>query len=288
MDSASGRSGGDERLLVGYGLVSFAAVGLGALICALSGVPARGWILSLAAWAVGALAAFGLARGAGHRTLGALILASTAALMAVFASPGQEGVHRWVALGPVSINAAMLVLPSAVVALAALAKGAAWPWAAALAILGLLVWQPDASQATAWALAMAFIALRQGPGPMLKTVVVAAAVAGTALAWMRPDPLAPVPEVEGVLGLAWALAPALAVIAAGMLALVAAAPLAAHRGSNEPARTVGVALTLTFAAWAVMPALGAFPVPWLGVGMSPILGAWLGVGALAGLLRRAV
>ena len=32
-----------------------------------------------------------------------------------------------------------------------------------------------------------------------------------------------------------------------------------------------------------MPFLGAFPAPLLGLGMSPIIGAWLGVGLLAGL-----
>jgi hypothetical protein len=33
--------------------------------------------------------------------------------------------------------------------------------------------------------------------------------------------------------------------------------------------------------------VGAFPVPFVGIGVAPILGAWLGAGLLAGLMRRA-
>ena len=47
----------------------------------------------------------------------------------------------------------------------------------------------------------------------------------------------------------------------------------------------GGALSLCLAAWAVTPLFGAFPVPLVGVGMSPILGAWLGVGLLAATAR---
>ena len=34
-----------------------------------------------------------------------------------------------------------------------------------------------------------------------------------------------------------------------------------------------------------MPMFGAFPVPWVGMGMSPIVGGWLGVGLLAAAMR---
>lgn len=54
--------------------------------------------------------------------------------------------------------------------------------------MALLYLQPDASQSTAFALA---IGLQQ---PL--TLAIAA------LAWTRPDPLLPVPEVEGIIALA--------------------------------------------------------------------------------------
>lgn len=71
-----------------------------------------------------------------------------------------------------------------------------------------------------------------------------------------------------------------------MLALIAfaAVPALASRGRDfDGVRRAAVALTVLLSGWIVAPALGAFPVPLVGVGLSPILGVWLGVGLLASL-----
>ena len=54
------------RLMAVFGLASLAAVGLGAAVCALSGVSAASWGRNLAAWLVGAVIAAALA-AAGRR-----------------------------------------------------------------------------------------------------------------------------------------------------------------------------------------------------------------------------
>lgn len=51
------------------------------------------------------------------------------------------------------------------------------------------------------------------------------------------------------------------------------------------ARPASVALSAYFVGAFVAPALGAYPVPLVGMGMSPILGFWLGTGALASAMR---
>ena len=61
-------------------------------------------------------------------------------------------------------------------------------------------------------------------------------------------------------------------------------------GSVRHRVTLAVSVAATCVAaclllWAVAPWLGAYPVPLAGIGMSPIVGAWLGVGLLAGLIR---
>jgi hypothetical protein len=43
-------------------------------------------------------------------------------------------------------------------------------------------------------------------------------------------------------------------------------------------------LSLYFLISAAMPFVGAYPVPLVGIGMSPILGAWLATGVLACLV----
>jgi hypothetical protein len=268
-----------RRPLPAFAATSLLAVAIGAVVCAQSGVPAGLWGRNLGAWLVGGLAAAALSRAAGPRTLVAVLVLAPLGVAASMLGEGQQGVHRWLDLGPLSMNAAMLLLPVFVVALAA--QRAAWAWIAALLILAILVLQPDASQATAFALALCVAALSlRRPSARWATALVALSLA--ALSWTRPDPLAPVPEVEQIIQLAATLSPALAALAILSLAAVAATPVLT---TPATVRQAGGALSALFLAWIVAPALGAFPVPLVGIGVSPILGAWLGVGLLAGLAR---
>lgn len=276
--------GASGRLLSLFGLLSLAAVATGAVVCAASGVPTGLWMRNLAAWVAGAAAAVGIAALTRPAALPIVLLAAPIALAATFLGPDQLGVHRWVRAGPLHMNVAMLVLPSAVVAFAALAPSRTWPWIAAILALALLVAQPDASQATTLAAVAGMLAIVTAPRPSVRAVVLGAAGLLLVAAWMRPDPLQPVPEVEGIVGLAFAVSPVAGALAVLLLVAVAASPaLASARqpGLGPPA----LALGLCFLGWAATPLLGAYPVPLVGVGLSPIVGAWLGVGVLAGLAK---
>lgn len=270
-------------LLLPFGVLSLAVVGAGIFISASNGVPAGVWARNGIAWIAGALAAAGLSALKRRDVLQVALWAAPVGLAASLLSPGVQDVHRWVNLGPLQLNVAMLLAPAAVVALAVLCRAGASAWVAGLAALVLLVIQPDASQATTLAAVAVLVALAAFPrAPVLIAVVgVAAALAG--MAWLRPDPLEPVAEVEGIFGLALALSPWLAAAAGLLLAGVAGLPvLWGFRGSPTE-RLAGAALGLCLLLWTVMPFLGAFPAPLLGLGMSPIIGAWLGVGLLAGV-----
>jgi hypothetical protein len=171
----------------------------------------------------------------------------------------MSGVHRWIALG-VRFNAAELLLPSALVTLDSQIL-------LSFALLVLLALQPDASQAIALAGAMIVTTIAS------KRFWLAASLAAVAaLSFLRADTLAPVPEVEGIILLATPLQASIAMLA---LAGTALAPLIVRSYS----------LTIYLALCALAPALGAFPVPLVGMGVSPILGAWLGFGALMGSIR---
>ena len=273
------------RLIAVFAAASLAGVLLGALVCALSDVPAAVWLRNLAAWALGAVAAVALGFRARVGWLPAVLVAAPAVLAAALLGEGLSGVHRWIEAGPLRLNAAMLVLPMLVVSLAC-ARGA-WCWAAAGCALALLVAQPDASQATALAVAAAWVALRgAGPARGARAALAVGCAALGGMAWLRPDPLAPVPEVEGIVGLAAQASPLLAGAALVLLAAAALAPGFVARRAEPGPRLAGAALSICLGVWALAPFLGAFPVPFLGVGPGPILGAWLGVGLLAGLIRE--
>jgi hypothetical protein len=280
------RLNGSGRLLWVFGVLSLAAVATGGLVCARSGVPTGVWLRNLAAWGVGALVAGGVAAAGRAGAAPVALLAAPVGLLATLGGPAQEGVHRWLRLGPLHINVAMLLLPSAVVALAVLGRDRRWPWGGAFIALVLLLLQPDASQATALGACLGLLAARAAWPVALRGALLAVAGVLMAATWLRPDPLKPVPEVEEIIGLASAVSPLVAGLAVLLLAAVVAAPIVATRSAPPTPRLAGGALSLCLLLWVTTPLLGVFPVPWVGIGMSPILGAWLGVGLLAALLRR--
>lgn len=268
-----------RRLLV-LGVISLCAVGAGAWACALNGISAAVWGRSLGAWLVGGLAAILVQRG-GSRMLAALLPLAVILLGGAFLGPEQSGVHRWLGLGPLSINAAMLILPAAVIPLALFGGQSLWSWLVALTCMALLAAQPDRSQATAFGAAVIWIALRtiRRRTPQVAVITVTALMLAGAI--LRPDPLKPVPEVEGILQLAYVLSPALA--AAGLIFLLAFSVLPAvmMRDAAPANRLMGEALSLYFLVAAVMPFVGAYPVPLVGVGVGPVLGSWLAIGAFS-------
>lgn len=267
-----------RRFLAGFALLSLFTVAMGCVIAATHDVPTGSWARNPVAWIVGAAAGWMIARR--PAVLPWFLLAAPLALAATLVNAPVEGVHRWIDVGPLHVNAAAALLPAAAVALAVL-SGRRWSWAAAAATLCLLVLQPDASQATAFGAAMLVVLASLHAPAAIRAGGAAAVVLAVVAAWLRPDPLAPVPEVEGIIGLAWAWSPLVAVVAVALLAATALWPLRMAVSHPAPMRAAALALAACCLVAALAPAFGAFPVPLVGMGMSPVLGFGLGAGALA-------
>ena len=271
-----------ERFLAIFAVASFVAVAAGCLAVAINDASSGAWLLNLAAWGVGAVVALAVSRLASPLFARVVTFAAPAGLLASLANPSQAGVHRWIDIGPVHANVAALLLPAFVVALAALVHDGSWVWLASAACAASLILQPDASQATAFAAAVLVVMVRL---PVARAIRVGAAVlvsSGAVVAWLRPDPLAPVAEAEGIVGLAYALSPPIAVAAVVALGGAALAPvMAATRPERPAARTAALALSAYLAFSALAPLFGAFPVPLVGIGVSPVIGSWMGAGVLA-------
>jgi hypothetical protein len=149
------------------------------------------------------------------------------------------------------------------------------------AIAALLAAQPDASQASAFAVAALILLARRrdlSPGMTLAAMIGVAGFA--ALAWIRPDPLQPVPEVEGIFGLLAGESLLLAAAAALALAATSLVPLRVRSRADHGGMAFGTPLAGYFVTAGVMPFLGAFPVPLVGLGMSFPIGYWLGMAFL--------
>ncbi|MCP3163295.1 hypothetical protein [Myxococcus qinghaiensis] len=198
------------------------------------------------------------------------------AIAATLAAPGLEGVHRWWSLGPVRINASAAFLPWLFLGVAA--RGA-WPrWLACgllVLVQGLHLLQPDASQATA--LALAALPLLVGGDFVNRRVGIPIAVLLLGLAvvtWTRSDPLEPLEHVERILVLIVSRgALGVFVAMAAVTGLLLPGLLAARSRDSRTAR-LGVAFVLYFAALLGATFFGNFPVPVIGAGAGPVLGWW--------------
>lgn len=266
------------RMLLVFGVASLLAVCLGAVIMAQDGLPPSLWLRNPAAWLIAAGVGVFLAQRGWIAPVAAPLALVVVALS--LAGPGQEGVYRWIELGPVQLNAAALVLPAAI---AAFHLTRAWLAVACFALIaGVLAWQPDISQLAAFSLAAVILCgARFGPRGALGALVVA--VAALAYCLPRPDPLLPVPHVEEIFRLAAGQSPALVIAMAASLAATVFAPILLW--SDHRLRWPAVALAAYFAVSALAFLFGAYPVPLAGYGLSFVIGWWLGVTALSFPLR---
>lgn len=275
------------RSIVIFGVASLAAVAAGCVAMAESGVAPSSWLRSVVAWVVGGGLALILARYAKPRSASTgAVIAGTVALVATLFTAGIDGVHRWLDVGPLHINAAAVFLPALIVGLSTI--GVSRPIGIVVTVITAIVLlaQPDASQLMAFAIAVCTLLVRSALTPHVRVLAILGSFLFAIGGWLRPDPLEPVAEVEQIFTMCVAVSPFLALIAG--LALVAAAitPLMLSSPKGDHARNGALALSAYFVAVSIAPFLGWFPVPLVGLGMSFPVGWWLGMGLLLVTARR--
>lgn len=191
-----------------------------------------------------------------------------------------EGPNRWLRVGPVNLYLAPVVLPLAVVAIANLVhqhRNALYVGLGGLVLMAfVLALQPDLSQviALSFGVVVCCFVLR------VNAVVVAglAVLLGLAVlvAALQPDPLKPVPYVEGVfaLGFEHSAVVGVLILSGAILFLV----LLANQLWAINSGLIGV--VVYFASLFVLSAFGLTPAPFIGFGAGPIIGYGLMVAVL--------
>lgn len=201
----------------------------------------------------------------------AIALTTVPCLTATLLSGAPEP-HRWISAGPVSLYMAPLLLPSFLAACSTLLQSGRAAKASVFLVLIaasiLLAIQPDASQALALFTGTVILLVCCRAGSAVSVSVLFAIALATACAFVRPDPLEPVPHVEGVfaLSLEHSLCAGLAVILSAV-ALIASLSVYALRGPAWPAATAGYYAVLFCCSVA-----GLTPAPLIGFGAGPLLG----------------
>ncbi len=249
---------------------------------ALAGMATR----NLAAYALGLLLGWG-AHKIAYRGRGAAILfaLATAVLAAVLlAGIELDGVKRWLSLGPLTVQPALILGPL-LLALAASREGRHWRIAILVPIL-LVALQPDAASLLALvagtAAMIAHAAGRARSGWSARRIGIAAgagalAVLGLIVAGIQTPP--PVAFVEGTVGIAGLSGPTAMLLHFAAIVLMIAALLSL--GDQA-----GVALAAYFAAAAIAAVFWTFPMPVAGAGPSHAVGFGLAIGWLSGNIRR--
>ena len=194
-----------------------------------------------------------------------------------FLFPGPRDVHRWLTIGPLSINIAMLVLPVVLFCLQQLVHEKKHLHGFVLfAFIGtILGFQPDAGQATAFGLAGLVIFFRNKLPISQRAAAVVIAAVTIFLAWDRVDLLEPVEYVEDIIYMIASFGP-LGIAGITLVSLLLFAPFVYMSFKRiETVRTLSIAFIVYLSASFLVTELGHYPVPVLGAGASSVIGWFL-------------
>lgn len=187
---------------------------------------------------------------------------------------GQEGVHRWVHVGPLALHASMVLLP---LLLFCLDRAEPLPAVVmSFALSAIFVVQPDAAQATCFAVAVTPISISKNTnGFFYRTLGILNVFGAMLWAWMRTDPLQPVSHVERILHLIAATS-FLGPVAVGAAVSILFVPFATIlRKATARERPLLLSYFLLLLTSVVVTEFGHFPVPVVGAGAAAVIGWFL-------------
>lgn len=191
------------------------------------------------------------------------------------------GPRRWIAIGPVVLYIAPVVIPALLLLAAHAGRWpGAWPRAAigALAALALvLATQPDLAQVLALAAGAGLVLARSPEPSRARLAWCLPFFAAGVLAAAQPDPLAPVPHVEQVIRVSWGHS-----VVAGVGVSLAAVGLVTAVAWRRLPSDGPLAAAAYYAVLFACSLANLTPAPLIGYGAGPLLG----FGLLAGTAAR--
>lgn len=203
-----------------------------------------------------------------------IVLTSILFLGLTFIGPSMEGVHRWIRIPPFSLNIAAIVLPITIAALYRLIeeKQIIISLTGMTAIAFLLFLQPDASQLLAFSLPCIVLLLHSRISKIMTTGFSVGLLLLTLTSWIKLDSLQPVNYTEGILKLLYNTSSILYIIGIAALLWI---PICFLILCQARSRKICAGMTMYY--WMIILAtfIGNFPVPFMGYGLSPILGFYI-------------
>lgn len=198
-----------------------------------------------------------------------LLVMGCLAVALTFLDSGLENVHRWLSFGGFRLYISSIVLPFIIVVMGMLfqKKNIAFPIAIATLMVLMLALQPDASQLSAFAISTAFLIWIFVAHKLLKFGATILFVGAITYSWLNIDSLMAVPHVEDILLLAWDMGATWFILGIASLVLLLI-PFVHFPKVSMLSKAVG----LYYLIMIVSTFFGNFPVPFMGFGISPIMG----------------
>lgn len=261
-------------------IVSIPAVIIGVIAMIHSGVPVYIWIQNIASLVIGGGISYIILSNdikikksfSPYR----ITIVSIVLLISTFISSNVEGVHRWISIGGISLNIAMIVIPMTIIALERVLeiKGFITYSIITIGIAILITMQPDASQLTGFAIPMIIIMLCKCSKSIGRNIIIGLLFILIILSWMFLDSLQPVDYVEKILGLVTTMGYGWLVLGDISLLLLTI-PFIFFPPRNY--RLQSLCVGLYYIIILISTIFGNFPVPLMGYGASPIIGYFIAI-----------
>ncbi len=203
------------------------------------------------------------------------IVICSLSLLLTLINPGTEGVHRWVAVGPVQLYISSIVVPIIIINTWRLLEEDKIKTAiiSVICVAVVLTLQPDASMVTAFSV-VSTILLWNKINNFSRSICVLFLGGLTVLTWVFLDVLEPVTYVEGILKLVMDMGILWSVFGVVSLSLTILPFLIFPPNKNK---LVSISFGIYFIIIFISNIFGNFPVPLMGYGISPIIGYFISI-----------
>lgn len=267
MPHTKSTSSNEQVFPAGYSLVILPAIGLGIFAMTHGGISPALWGQQAACWCVGLLLVRLARRTATHMKPTLCTILFTLFLAATLFGKEADGARRWVDLGIFNVNAAMLVLP----AMIAMLYRIRFPAVSLLVTASILFVQPDLSQLSAFS-AAAILLLWQRRKNWQTIAGCAVILTGLLIRCRQTPSLQPVSYCEGILSMLGDVSWVLEIAGCLSLAAIPVFFLYLFLRKKQPQL---LSLAAYYAVMLAFIVTGDYPVPFIGFGLSPILGFFI-------------
>lgn len=210
------------------------------------------------------------------KSFGFIVPITIILLVITFFDSGSDSVHRWVAIGPIKLNVASIMLPILIIELWRILKVFNWWYSMIITIFVsiLLALQPDASQITGFVVPMSILLLSKANKSIIRYSLIFLLFLFPIISWIYIDSLPPVDYVEEIILMVKVISRVWFMIGIGSLGLL---PLPFIIFPAKNYRLLSMCLGFYFIIILMSTLFGNFPVPLMGYGISPIIGYFVAI-----------